>query len=124
MASPNPIPRSLLELGDRVVDLDRLEVVTASGAEPLTVLEAGLLRHLDAAEGRVVARAELLREVWGYASEVKSRAVDHTVRRLRRKLEPEPGTPQFLRSAYGGGYQLVGARSAAGDLVGPRWVRP
>jgi hypothetical protein len=50
--------------------------------------------------------------VWGYAAGVQTRAVDFAIRRLRRKLEPDPAEPEVLQSVRGEGYRLaVAARS-------------
>ncbi len=55
-------------------------------------LLGALLRH----EGRVVGRAELLREVWGYHESVLSRTLDTHVGELRRKLEEDPAAPRHI----------------------------
>ncbi|MCP4869041.1 MAG: tetratricopeptide repeat protein [Proteobacteria bacterium] len=111
---------AVLELGGRLVDLDRRVVVFDGGSEELTALEAELVRYLAASEGRVVPRDELLREVWKYGDGVVSRAVDNTVRRLRAKLEPDPKAPVHLLSVYGGGYRLDGVHTPDPAFVGRR----
>jgi Transcriptional regulatory protein, C terminal len=58
------------------------------------------------ASGAVVDRRRLLHAVWGYAPKVVSRAVDHTVYRLRRKIESDPAAPRWLTSQRAGGYRL------------------
>ncbi len=67
-----------------------------------------MLRYLASRPERIVRREELLRNVWGYAaSPVNSRAVDHAIARLRRKIEPDGGRHQFLHTVYGDGYCLT-----------------
>lgn len=91
------------------LDLARRLVVHADGRTVrLTELEAGLLAHLAARPGGLVSKDELLREVWGYAPGVQSRAVDYTVRRLRKKIEPDPRAPVHLVGVYGGKLGLEG----------------
>jgi predicted ATPase/DNA-binding winged helix-turn-helix (wHTH) protein/Flp pilus assembly protein TadD len=91
-----------------VVDLERRCIEFAEGKPiPLTALEVELLGFLARRGGAVVSRAELLTSVWGYHPDVKTRAVDNAVRRLRKKLEVEPGRPVHLVSAYAGGYRLT-----------------
>lgn len=90
------------------LDLARRRVVRADGREErLTTLEAKLLAHLRDNAHRVVDREELLREVWGYAPGIVSRAVDHTVRRVRAKVEVDPADPEHLLTEYGGGYRWM-----------------
>jgi two-component system response regulator VicR len=80
------------------------------GEEPvrLTNREFELLRYLAERRDRAVHRDELLREVWGYSDTVATRAVDQTIARLRRKIEPNPHRPEFLRTAHRDGYRLSG----------------
>ena len=72
----------------------------------LTTLEAALLGYLADHAGAAVSREELLDHVWGYHSGALTRAVDHTVKRLRPKIEPDPARPQHLITVRGVGYRL------------------
>ncbi len=83
--------------------------VPADGTEVnLSCTESELLQFMAARAGEIVSRAVLLREVWGYARGVRSRAVDNAVARLRSKIEPHPSRPRVLVSVYGRGYRLEG----------------
>ncbi|MBX2804093.1 MAG: response regulator transcription factor [Myxococcales bacterium] len=97
---------NLLILGDAHVDLTQRSVHWPDRRLDLTVLEADLLRYLAERRGRWVDRETLLTEVWGYSRMVVTRAADHAVSRLRRKIEPDPGRPRWLTSTRGGGYRL------------------
>ena len=69
--------------------------------------EFELLAHLAAAPGRVFSRAELLEEVWGSAIGWQDAAtVTEHVRRLRRKIEPDPDNPRVLQTVRGVGYRF------------------
>jgi DNA-binding response OmpR family regulator len=83
---------------------------------PLTRLEARLLAHLVLHAERVVDRTELLQEVWGYPAAVQTRTVESTIRRLRQKIERDPGEPKHILSVYGQGYRFVGAVAAPEPL--------
>ena len=87
---------TLLDLGDRRVDLESGEVTVGDQTVRLTATEVRLLRVLVAAEDRVLSRAELLRRVWGYRGGTSTRALDIAVRRLRTKIEPQPSSPVHL----------------------------
>jgi DNA-binding response OmpR family regulator len=54
----------------------------------------------------VVSRFELLREVWGYGSDVMSRTVDTHVGQLRAKLEDAPTEPRWILTVRKSGYRL------------------
>ena len=73
---------------------------------PLTDAEAALLRALTARLGEVLSRETLCKSVGGGVNE---RAIDVQVTRLRRKIEPDPGFPRYLRTVRGQGYRLVDA---------------
>ena len=68
----------------------------------------------------MVERDELLEAVWGYRAGVRTRAVDNTVARLRKKIEADPRKPRHLLSLRGGGYRLLAARpDSAASTAGP-----
>ena len=68
--------------------------------------EFELLMALVRRKGNVVGRLELLREVWGYGSDVVSRTVDTHVGELRRKLEADPAQPRYILTVRKTGYRL------------------
>jgi len=88
------------------VDLARREVQRRGRAIDLTPLEVEVLRYLVARPRTPVSRSELLTEVWGYAPNVQSRAVDHTMSRLRAKLEEDPRSAVHLVGVRGFGYRF------------------
>jgi DNA-binding response OmpR family regulator len=69
----------------------------------LNALECDVLRYLREREGRPVARATLLRDVWGHAWTGGSNVVDVAIAGLRRKLGDRAGALQTVR---GVGYRL------------------
>ena len=69
--------------------------------------EFELLMALIVRAERVVSRAELLTEVWGYQDEVMSRTVDTHVAELRRKLEADPASPQHILTVRKVGYRFT-----------------
>lgn len=73
---------------------------------PLTDAEIALLRALGTRLGEVLSREALSKTVGGGVNE---RAIDVQVTRLRRKIEPDPGFPRYLRTVRGQGYRLVDA---------------
>jgi two-component system phosphate regulon response regulator OmpR len=72
----------------------------------LTDAESALLRALTGRLGQVLSREALCKSV---GSDVNERAIDVQVTRLRRKIEPDPGFPRYLRTVRGQGYRLVDA---------------
>jgi DNA-binding response OmpR family regulator len=65
-------------------------------------LLAALIRH----RGRIVSRAELLREVWGYAAGTESRTVETHLAALRERLGDDPQSPRYIVTVRRAGYRL------------------
>jgi len=74
------------------------------GRVELTHAEFNLLQAFCAAPQRVLSRDQLLDLSRLHGAEVYDRTVDVQVLRLRRKLEPDPGRPQYIRTERGAGY--------------------
>ena len=74
----------------------------------VTPTELKMLMHLLERAGQVVTREELLASVWGTDFARDSNVVDVYIRRLRRKIEPDPSAPQYILSNRGLGYRFVG----------------
>ncbi len=98
---------SRIRLGDIEVDFEAHSARRGSTPLHLTHREFEMLRYLAERRDRVVHRDELLREVWGIMDGSTTRAVDFAVARLRRKIEPNPPEPRFLRTVHGDGYSLT-----------------
>jgi len=94
-------------LGDLVVDFRQLRALRGNRDIGLTHKELELLHYLAERVGKVVTREELLRLVWHYSEVPMTRTVDNFIARLRRKVEPDPHHPRFIRTVYGDGYSLV-----------------
>ena len=75
--------------------------------QPLTVMEATLLRYLVSRAGETVSRKALLEEVWGVRHDTDTRTVDNFIARLRRYIEARPANPRHLLTVRGVGYRFV-----------------
>jgi DNA-binding response OmpR family regulator len=95
-----------LILGKVIIDFSTQRATKAGRPLHLTHREFEMLQYL-AERRRVVHRDELLHEVWGYPELPYSRAVDHAVMRLRRKIEADARDPKFIHTAHGDGYWLT-----------------
>jgi two-component system phosphate regulon response regulator OmpR len=87
-------------------DVDLGELAQKGKRVPLTDAEIALLRALAGQLGQVLTRETLSKSV---GSDINERAIDVQVTRLRRKIEPDPGFPRYLRTVRGQGYRLVDA---------------
>ena len=107
-AEPREVPSGsgVLRVGDLVVDTNRRQVTRDSERIGLTYTEFSLLELLFREPGRVVPRAEILEQLWGYPPRRAAdlRVVDVYVARLRGKLEPDPRNPELILTVRGTGY--------------------
>ncbi|MFI5979382.1 response regulator transcription factor [Streptomyces sp. NPDC051555] len=79
---------------------------TKHGAElALTLREFDLLAHFLRHPGRAIGREDLMREVWGWDFGDLSTVTVH-VRRLRAKIEDDPGSPRLIQTVWGVGYRF------------------
>jgi DNA-binding response OmpR family regulator len=100
-------PVQNLKLGPVTIDFGSLRAWKGPASIDLSYREFELLRYLAERSEGVVHRDELLHEVWGYADATHTRAVDHAIARLRRKLESDPHHPRFIHTVHGDGYTLT-----------------
>ena len=72
----------------------------------LTSLEFNLLATLIGSPGRVWSRSQLIDRLWGNDFFGDDRVVDTHIRRLRKKVEPDPANPLFIKTVIGLGYKF------------------
>jgi DNA-binding response OmpR family regulator len=96
-----------IQLGSRTIDFDTLEIQGGDKTIHLTLMEADLLRYLLERPNKIVARKELLENVWRVHEDTDTRAIDNFIVRLRRYLEPQPSDPVHLLTVRGVGYRFV-----------------
>ena len=96
-----------LWLDDVFVDFRYMIARRGLSSIHLTHREFELLQYLAERPEQVVHRDQLLREVWGFPELPHTRSVDHAVARLRRKVEPDPHSPQFIHTVHGDGYRFT-----------------
>ena len=97
-----------------VLSVDGLEIdlaahrVTRDGDEiHLTPKEFDLLRVLARNRGRLMTHRALLGEVWGHAYEEDTHTLRVHIANLRRKVEPDPQAPRYIRTDPGVGYRFA-----------------
>jgi two-component system response regulator VicR len=95
---------AILTAGSISVNTASLAVTKDGQPIDLTQKEYDLLLYLLNARGRVFSREELMSKVWNYDYFGDMRTVDVTVRRLREKIEKDPGHPAYIMTRRGAGY--------------------
>lgn len=90
--------------GDLTINLERYEVMKYGKVIYITLREFELLKFLALQPDKIFSRESLLENVWGYEYYGDVRTVDVTVRRLREKIEDDPGMPRYIITKRGVGY--------------------
>jgi two-component system, OmpR family, KDP operon response regulator KdpE len=105
-AATNPSVRPF-EIGSFRLDHDERRVeVQGQGQIPLTRKEFELLAFLMKNPGKVVTQEMLQRAVWGRNQADQSDSVRALVRQLRKKIEPSPESPRYLKTEPWIGYRF------------------
>lgn len=99
---------NILQCGGLSICLERYEVTKEGQVLDLTYREFELLKFMATQKGQVFSREVLLEKVWGYEYFGDVRTVDVTIRRLREKVEDNPGKPTYILTKRGVGYYFNG----------------
>jgi DNA-binding response OmpR family regulator len=97
----------VLHAADLVIDRTRGQVWRGDDLLNLTPTEFRLLTLLAQHQGQALSRRQILDAVWGYTADIESeRTVNVHIRRLREKIEPDPGQPSLILTVPGIGYRF------------------
>ncbi|MGO4964301.1 response regulator transcription factor [Bacillus sp. GM1] len=104
--------QSLIQFKGLTIDL-KTYTVTAGGQEiSLTAKEFELLKFFASNPGQVFTKTQLFRNAWSDQYIEDDNTVMVHIRRLRKKIEPDPFDPQFIQTVWGIGYKFVGEKDA------------
>jgi two-component system response regulator RegX3 len=107
VAGPEELDDDILEAGPVRMDVDRHTVTVAGEPVSFPLKEFELLELLLRNAGRVLTRGQLIDRVWGSDYVGDTKTLDVHVKRVRAKVEPDPGNPQHLLTVRGLGYRFV-----------------
>ncbi len=108
-AAPAPAAekRNEVRIGTKWLDLDARRLFDESGHEEiLTASEFNLLKAFADNPRRVLSRERLLDLAQARDPDAFDRAIDVRITRIRKKIEPDPGNPQVIRTVRGAGYMF------------------
>jgi two-component system KDP operon response regulator KdpE len=96
----------VVRFGNVLVDLASTRVTVGDAEVRLTPTEWHLLQVLVRHPGKLLSHRRLLAEVWGPGYETAQGNLRLYVTQLRRKLEPDPARPRYIRTEPGMGYRF------------------
>lgn len=99
--------KRLFQYRGLTVDFDRKKVSYENQEIKLTAKEYKLLELLARNKGRVVTKELILERIWdAEGSFVEDNTVNVTLARLKKKIEPDPANPIFVKNVFGLGYMF------------------
>ncbi len=106
--TPEQPTQNIVQANGLSINQDTYQVSKNGKLIDLTQKEYDLLSYLLRERGKVFSREDLMQQVWNYEYYGDMRTVDVTVRRLREKIEDDPGKPQYILTRRGVGYYFAG----------------
>ena len=98
-----------IEIGDKIFDLQRLELYCENHLIKLTNLEASLLNFFALNPEKIISREMVINglDLSQGRQDLNKRNVDVQITRLRKKIEPDPTNPRHLKTIRGRGYRFL-----------------
>ena len=99
-------PSGILTVSTIAMDVDKHQVKVSGNTISLPLREFELLEFFMRNPGRVLTRVQIIDRVWGGDYFGDTKTLDVHVKRLRAKIEADPGNPILLQTIRGLGYKL------------------
>ncbi|MGE5673024.1 MAG: winged helix-turn-helix domain-containing protein [Mycobacterium leprae] len=111
-ATPSPLPAApeRLEFADFTLDLAGRSLLVRGKPVDCPPKEFDLLATLAQNPHRAFTREQLLEKVWDYSFYGDFRTVDVHIQRIRKKIEPDPEKPRYVKTVWGVGYKFETAQ--------------
>ena len=105
---PMDLLPDVFEVGPVRIDVDRHVVIVRGQTVAMPLKEFDLLELLMRNAGRVLTRAQIIDRVWGSDYVGDTKTLDVHIKRLRAKVEEDPGNPSWILTVRGLGYKMEG----------------
>lgn len=98
---------SVITLGDIQIFPEQRRVLNQGAEVPLNYGEFSILHCMAKSPGQVFSREQLYNAAWEESCEFGTNTVYNTIWRLRKKLEPDPKHPIYIKTVFRVGYKIV-----------------
>ena len=105
-SEPEELVPATVESGPVRLDVERHTVTVRGEQVAMPLKEFELLEMLLRTAGRVLTRGQLIDRIWGSDYIGDTKTLDVHVKRLRAKIEPDPGSPRHIVTVRGLGYKF------------------
>lgn len=105
---PARVQKDIIETGNLTIDTlsHRVYVKPDKSEISLTKTEYEILKNLALYPKKIFSRENLADIIFGYLWEGDPRTIDTHIKNLRKKIEPDPKNPVFIKTVFGVGYQF------------------
>ena len=97
---------SVLRVGELEIHHEYRWVMMAGREVELNHGEYAMLYCMASSPGRVFSKAQLYEAAWGEEYLSGTNSVENTIWRLKRKLEPDPKHPDYIKTVLRAGYKM------------------
>ena len=97
---------SVLRIGELELHHKHRRVLMAGREVELNHGEYAMLYCMASSPGQVFSKAQLYEAAWGEAYLHGTKSVENIIWQLRRKLEPDPRNPIYIKTVIGAGYKI------------------
>ena len=98
---------SVLRIGELEIHHEHRRVLVAGREVRLNHGEYAMLYCMANSPGQVFSKAQLYAAAWGEEYLHGTNSVENIIWRLRKKLEPDPRNPIYIKAVIGMGYKMV-----------------
>ena len=98
---------SMLRIGELEIHHEHRRVLVAGREVRLNHGEYAMLYCMASSPGQVFSKAQLYAAAWGEEYLHGTNSVENIIWRLRKKLEPDPRNPIYIKTVIGMGYKMV-----------------
>ena len=105
--SGDDMPRGSYTVRDLTVDFERRQVTIAGELIHLTQIEYKIVALIARRPGRVLTYDYIISRIWGPYATNNNRILRVNMAHIRRKLEPNPAEPYYIRTEIGVGYRMA-----------------
>jgi two-component system, OmpR family, response regulator ResD len=102
-----PAQEAPIELNDMTIDPAARQVFVRGEEVVLTQREFDVLLFLARHPGQAFSRNQLMDAIWQYSFYSDTSTVTVHIRRLRSKIETDPGRPRHIQTVWGVGYRFA-----------------
>lgn len=100
------VQQGVQRFGSLTVDLEKMTLHKDNEEIQLTASEWKLLTVFVRNAGIVLSREHLIEAAFGIDFDAYDRAIDTHIKNLRKKIEADPHTPEYIRTVHGLGYRF------------------